>query len=153
MPPKKEKRRECFPTHYTRPVLPWYQHQPTILKENCRQISLRNINTRSVESISLSVLSVIPWTTRLLPPWDFPGKNTAVGCHFLFQGIFPTQESNRGLLHSRQTLYHLNYQGSTKVFYKHTSLKQNTSKPNPVICQKDYKPWPNGIYPKNAKMV
>ena len=25
---------------------------------------------------------------RLLCPWDFPGKNTEVGCHFLFQGIF-----------------------------------------------------------------
>ena len=28
---------------------------------------------------------------RLLCPWDFPGKNTRVGCHFLLQGIFPTQ--------------------------------------------------------------
>ena len=25
----------------------------------------------------------------LLCPWDFPGKNTAVGCHFLLLGIFP----------------------------------------------------------------
>ena len=24
-------------------------------------------------------------TTRLLDPWDFPGKNTRVGCHFLLQ--------------------------------------------------------------------
>ena len=32
--------------------------------------------------------------TRLLCPWNFPGKNTGVGCHFLFQGIFPTQRSN-----------------------------------------------------------
>ena len=23
---------------------------------------------------------------RLLCPWDFPGKNTGVGCHFLFKG-------------------------------------------------------------------
>ena len=30
----------------------------------------------------------------LLCPWDFPGKNTRVGCHSLFQGIFPTQRSN-----------------------------------------------------------
>ena len=29
--------------------------------------------------------------TRLLCPWDFPGKNTGVGCHLLLQGIFPTQ--------------------------------------------------------------
>ena len=39
-----------------------------------------------------------PWTvarpTRLLCPWDFLGKNTRVGCHFLLQGIFPTQRSN-----------------------------------------------------------
>ena len=26
--------------------------------------------------------------------WDFLGKNTGVGCHFLLQGIFPTQGSN-----------------------------------------------------------
>ena len=29
----------------------------------------------------------------------FSGKNTAVGCHFLLQGIFPIQSSNRHLLH------------------------------------------------------
>ena len=29
--------------------------------------------------------------TRLLCPWDFPGKNTGVGCCFLLQGIFLTQ--------------------------------------------------------------
>ena len=35
---------------------------------------------------------------RLLFPRHFPGKNTAVGCHFLLQGIFPTQGLNLGLL-------------------------------------------------------
>ena len=39
------------------------------------------------------------WPARLLCPWDFPGKNTGVGCHFLLQGIFPTQGSNPCLLH------------------------------------------------------
>ena len=33
---------------------------------------------------------------RLLCPWDFSGKNTAVGCHFLLQGIFPSQGLNLG---------------------------------------------------------
>ena len=28
---------------------------------------------------------------RLFCPWDSPGRNTGVGCHFLLQGIFPTQ--------------------------------------------------------------
>ena len=42
---------------------------------------------------------VTPWTvaTRLLCPWDFPGRNIRVGCHFLPQGIFPNQGSNLSL--------------------------------------------------------
>ena len=36
---------------------------------------------------------------RLLCPWDFPGKNTGIGCHFLLQGIFLTQGLNSCLLH------------------------------------------------------
>ena len=31
---------------------------------------------------------------QALSPWNFPGKSTGVGCHFLLQGIFPTQGSN-----------------------------------------------------------
>ena len=27
------------------------------------------------------------WPARLLCPWDFPGKNTGVGCHSFLQGI------------------------------------------------------------------
>ena len=32
--------------------------------------------------------------SRLLCPWNFPGKNMGAGCHFLLQGIFSTQGSN-----------------------------------------------------------
>ena len=56
--------------------------------------------------------------TGLLCPWDFPGKNTGVGCHFLLQGIFPAQELNLCLLnwqvdsiplsHLGKSLYSLN---------------------------------------------
>ena len=42
----------------------------------------------------------------------FPGNSPGVDCHFLLQGIFPTQRSNPGLLHCRQTLYRLSHQGS-----------------------------------------
>ena len=49
--------------------------------------------------------------TRFLRPWDFPGKNTGVGCHCLLQEIFPTQGLNPGLPHCRQTLYCLSHQG------------------------------------------
>ena len=48
-----------------------------------------------------------------LCPWDSPGKNTGVGCHFLLQGLFLTQGWNPGLLHCRHTLYHLSHKGLT----------------------------------------
>ena len=38
-----------------------------------------------------------------------------MGSRSLLQGIFPTQESNRGLLHCRQILYQLSHQGSPKI--------------------------------------
>ena len=57
--------------------------------------------SRSVMSDSLWPRGL--WPTRLLRPWDSPGKNTGVGYHFLLQGIFPTQGSNLGLPHWRQT--------------------------------------------------
>ena len=68
----------------------------------------------SLVSVSHSVRSNSLWPhglqpVRLLCPWGFPGKNTGVGCHFLLQGIFPFQESNPGLLHCRQILYHLSH--------------------------------------------
>ena len=55
----------------------------------------------------------LPYLKRF-GPWDFPGKNSGVDCHFLLQGIFPTQGSNLGLPHCRQTLYCLSYQESPK---------------------------------------
>ena len=55
------------------------------------------------------------YTTRLLCPWDFTGKNTAVGCHFLLQRIFLTQGLNPGLPHRRKMFYHLSHQGSPKI--------------------------------------
>ena len=49
---------------------------------------------------------------QLLHLCGFQGKSTGVGCHVLLQGIFPTQGSNPGLPHCRQTLYRLSHQGS-----------------------------------------
>ena len=45
-------------------------------------------------------------------PWDFPGENTGVGCHSLFQGIFPGQGSNSCLLHWQVGSLPLSRQGS-----------------------------------------
>ena len=66
-----------------------------------------------VKSLSRVRLFATPWTVayKLLRPWDSPGKSTRVGCRFLLQEIFPTQGSNLGVPHCRQTLYHLSHQG------------------------------------------
>ena len=47
--------------------------------------------------------------------WDFPGKNTGVGCHFLLPGIFLTQGSNLRLLHWQVSYLPLSHQGSPFV--------------------------------------
>ena len=46
----------------------------------------------SVMSDSLRPIGLSP--TKLLCPWDSPGRNTGVGGHALLQGIFPTQGLN-----------------------------------------------------------
>ena len=51
--------------------------------------------------LSCSVMSLEPhglYHIRLLCPWNFPGKNTGVGCHFLFKETFLNQGSNPCLL-------------------------------------------------------
>ena len=63
-----------------------------------------------------------------LCPWDFPVKSTGVGCHFLLQGIFPTQGLNPDLQHCRQTLYHLSHQEETKMNDPPFSFRSNLSK-------------------------
>ena len=57
-----------------------------------------------------------PWIVamRLLCPWDFPGKDTGVGCYFLLQGIFPTLGSNPCLSLQTDSLP-LTHQGSPEV--------------------------------------
>ena len=47
--------------------------------------------SRSVVSDSLRPHGL--WPTRLLCPWDSPGKNTGVGCHFLLQCMKLKSES------------------------------------------------------------
>ena len=74
-------------------------------------------------------------------PWNSPGQNTGVGSLSLLQGIFPTQESNPGLLHCRQILYQLNHKGSPRIldwvvypFSSRSSWLRNwTWVPTPVL--------------------
>ena len=89
------------------------------------------------------------WPARLLCPWNSPGQNTAVGSHSLFQGIFPTQWWNPGLLHCRQILYHLSHQGIPVQFKEWelgSSKAGENTPPNPDhISQTDLSPIRTGL--------
>ena len=56
----------------------------------------------------------------------------------LIQGIFPTQESNPGLLHWRQILYQLSYQGSPKILewvtYPFSRKSSQPRNPTRISC-------------------
>ena len=77
-------------------------------------VYLTGIFMKSEKSESCSVVSNSLWPHGLYSPWISPGQNTGVSSLFLLQGIFTTQESNRGLLHCRLffSLHQLSYQGS-----------------------------------------
>ena len=79
----------------------------------CRNYHIAWVLSLSVMSNSLQLHGLQP--TRLHHPWNFPGKNTGVGSHFLFQGIFLTQGSNLGhllLLNCQVDSLPLSHQGS-----------------------------------------
>ena len=71
--------------------------------------------SRDLPNLGIESRSPAPWADSLLS--GPPGKpmNTGVGSLSLLQGIFPAQESNTGLVHCRQILYQLSYQGSPGI--------------------------------------
>ena len=81
---------------------------PLISQKECGGMNSNNniqhIQNTNFISVSCTVLShvqlfTVPWTVahQLLCLWNFPGKNTGMGCHFLLKGIFPTQGFNPSL--------------------------------------------------------
>ena len=68
---------------------------------------------------------------ELYSPWNVPGQNTGVGSLSLLQGIFPTQESNPGLLHCRQVLYQLSHQGRMNGSWQMKDKKKDLRQKEP----------------------
>ena len=74
-------------------------------------------------SITHSCLTLQPRglsSSRLLGPWDFPGKNPGAVYYFLLQGNFPNQGSNLHLLHwqgDSLPLSHLGNHLSPSLFF------------------------------------
>ena len=67
-----------------------------------------------------------PYSTRLLCVWDSPGKNTGVGCHFLFLGIILMQGSNPHFLQLQGDSLSLSHLGSR--FWQSIHNQDNISK-------------------------
>ena len=66
---------------------------------------------------SCSIMSssfTTPWTIahQAACPWDLPGQSTGMGCHFLIQGIFLTQDRNLHLVPCQADSLLLSRQGS-----------------------------------------
>ena len=67
------------------------------------------------ESESRSVVSDSLISHGLYSPWNSPGQNTGVGSLSLLQGFFPTQGSNPGPPHCRESLYQMSCKGSPRI--------------------------------------
>ena len=81
-----------------------------------------------VQSLSCVWLFVTPCTIarRFLCPWNFPGKNTRMGCNCLLQRIFLTPGIKPRLLHCRCILYWLSHQGSPTVYVENPRFLSRT---------------------------
>ena len=108
-------------------------------KERTQINKIRNkkeVTTESESEVAQSCPTLCDPMDCSLPRFSvhgiFPGTNTGVGCHFLLQRIFPTQRSNPGLLHYRQMLYCLSYQGSPTQLYAAAAAKSLQS--CPTLC-------------------
>ena len=87
----------------------------------------------------------LPLCDSVVCPWNSPGKNAGVGCHFLLQGIFLTQGSNPHHLHWRQILHCLSYQGYNPFITRNVSKLRNIPAygilPNEVIIPRESCSW------------
>ena len=88
--------------------------QSTTLRALCSTAGSHQLSYTWWKPKSLSRVQLVaaPWT---IPSVEFPGQNTGVGSLSLLQVIFPTQGSNPGLPHRRQTLYQLSHKGSPRI--------------------------------------
>ena len=59
--------------------------------------------------LCLTLCNLMDYSPAVPCPWDFPGKNTGVGYHFLLQGIYLIQGLKLYPLHCRWILHLLSY--------------------------------------------
>ena len=85
----------------------WYYKDGSQLITDPGHISSLDMCTQSLSHVQLfETIWTVP--TSFLFLWDFSGKTTGMGCHFLLQGMLLTQGLNTSLLsllHCRKILY------------------------------------------------
>ena len=85
---------ECFP-----PALPLIRVSVSWVSDRTRQVS--SAAAAAAAKSLQSCLTLRPHRrqpTRLPRPWDSPGKNTGVGCHFLLQCMKVKSERSRSVV-------------------------------------------------------
>ena len=77
----------CLPVWSLRPL----SCSKYLYVTGCPCMHVRSVTSDSLRPHGLQLV-------RILCPWDFPSKNTGMGCCFLLQGLFPTQGSPASLV-------------------------------------------------------
>ena len=98
---------------YLSDALPVYQVTPSLAEQKNSPLKAKVLVVQSCPTL----VTCGPLPTRLLCPWDSPGKNAGVDNCSLPQEIFLAQGSNPGLLPCRQILYHISQQGRAKFTF------------------------------------
>ena len=76
-----------------------WEHSKCLRTESIIIIIILTAHTLSCSVVTNALWPREPSPARLLHPLESPGEKTEVGCHFLLQGIFPSQGLNPHLLH------------------------------------------------------
>ena len=147
--PLKELNKPCHQIHpkylhYLPTLWAWIYQQPSLDLHGL----IYRLKTYSYYLVAKSCQTLLQpphglQSTRLLWPWDFPGKNTGTGCHFLLQRIFPTQGSDPHFLYWQVGSLALSHQGSLKT-YSATNQMPNEAviRNNRFFCHISCMPFP-----------
>ena len=115
-----------------------YMVIPTVFKKKKKEPYTYAMRTSLVRMLCVCAQSLSPVLcspmnckpARLLCPLDFPGKNIGVCCHFLLQGIFPTQGTNLCLLHWQANSLSLSHLGSYVCYVLSRSVMSSSLRPH-----------------------
>ena len=87
-----------------------------------------------------------PQSTRLLCPWDSPGKNTGVGCHFLLKCMHACMLSRFSHVRLCATLWTAAHQAPLSLGFSRQEYWSGLPFPSPIMQQRLKKNYKNILY-------